>query len=164
MKKQLNKYDKRLLLLADYLEYQVPQSQFDMTYYRSERNRFGNLVAIQLGYHINNCTSKSMGSAMGWSPFVEGLEVEVIDEFLSFDGGSDSYFDWNRYAIAAFHMSDNTHEYRWCFDPAWVDKDNTPVGASNRIREFVHNGLPEDWFMQLRGATDYLFKNRRRIG
>ena len=80
--------------------------------------------------HIGNGTTcGSVGCAIGFAPFAG---------FQKHSGET-----WTRYSWRLF--VEDSKEWAWCFDEAWEDVDNTPIGAAQRIQYLLDNGLPELW-------------------
>ena len=117
---------KNLLKLSDFLE-KLPQEKFDMTHYRSDDNGF------QVSYESkNNCGTA--GCALGWAPFIKGLEP-VKKEFFKRED-----FSWALYTRRVFDISvvdTSCAFWMWLFSWDWKDIDNTPQGAAKRIRYLV---------------------------
>lgn len=61
---------------------------------------------------------------------------------------------WDAYAFRVFGI----HNYdkgpgEWCFSSDWEHVDNTPQGAAARIEWYLDNGLPDDWYEQMRARA-----------
>lgn len=122
---------KNLAKLADYLENNVKDSQFNMTYMRGDG----------FGYY---CDFKSktdcgaVGCALGWAPFI--IKVKS-DDFESFSEDPKS-LDFNKYADRVFGTGDDMrNSAQWCymFDYKWADspRQSTRKAAVKRIRNLV---------------------------
>ena len=121
--------------LADYLETEVKQKQFDMDLYRSDE--VGRMCDFR-SYH--DCGT--VGCALGWAPFVEGLEP--IDQEFDDDHYMGVSLIFASYQRRVFDLS--TIAWEWCFSDEWRSYDNTPKGAAKRIRYFVEHGqVPFGW-------------------
>lgn len=125
-----------LLKMADYLETLEP-SQFDMGLFSDGDIQSNNVEHI----------CGSVGCVIGHAPKIFPLAPEDWDTLGDFD------FD----AFSKRIFTDDMQEWDWCFDSDWDEVDNTPKGASLRMRHLVEHGLPEDWKEQLYRDTDYLF-------
>ena len=127
-----------LLKLADYLEKRVTQEQFDMSCYRAE---LADLCHATDFYSTHDCGS--VGCALGWSPFVKGLEP-IDDDYIFDRHTSLKELAFRRYSLRVFELT--AVEWKWCFSADWVDIDNTPSGAARRIRCLVYQGeVPLGW-------------------
>ena len=128
-----------LLKLADYLDGEVTQEQFNMAWYRTAND--GRITDF---YNTHDCGS--VGCALGWSPFVKGLEPHDCD-YVDLGDDYGEYLNFRDYSARVFDLSSS--EWTWCFDSYWVKIDNTPSGAAKRIRYLVEHGIPLEWFAPL---------------
>lgn len=76
----------------------------------------------------------SVACACGWGPVATG-QVKTRDE------------SWTEYADRVFgapyeDYNEGTGLHSWLFGGGWVAHDNTPEGASARIRYALANGVP----------------------
>ena len=76
--------------LADYIEQQVPQDKLDMSGYRKDSEG-------EEAYFFSKHNCGTSGCALGWAPFVEGLEPEEQDYYtgerdLSWEAYGDRIF------------------------------------------------------------------------
>jgi hypothetical protein len=145
-------------LLAEFI-LTVPQEQFDMEYWRSYDCVAGKR---EVKFHdVNHCGTKRC--AIGSLPFsgIEQFKV-VNDDFVTLY--LDSYFydygdfdetkqlcrqkgvssildlDFKKYQERLFGKL--THrEFSFLFGSIWADVNNTPQGASKRIKVFIENGF-----------------------
>lgn len=119
---------KNLEILRDNIM-MVPQELFNMATYRGEPD--------DEIHDYSEFKSKSdcgtLGCALGWCPFIEGLDVKTGDfnkEGLSFYLYGDRLFGFEK----------NDRLFDWIFDMGWKQVDNTPLGVSLRIQYlFDHN-------------------------
>lgn len=111
-----------LLKMADYIE-TVPQEKFGMKLFR-----FGD---------ENTPECNSVGCII-WHCTI--LDTEPLPRDL--DGGID-FYKWSKSFTG---ISPFTNDWEYLFSWAWVMTDNTPTGAAKRIRHYVENGLPENWY------------------
>jgi len=140
---------KNLLKLADFLETEITDEQFDIRSFR--RNKDGK---AELFYTNNECGS--IGCALGWTPFVEGLEVTEDDFYfstpsLNFHKYSNRVFgDLDKfvgdYVDDLFYKSDLDGEelesldiyslWDFIFSSGWfsIEGQGTRLATSNRIR------------------------------
>lgn len=105
-----------LLKLANYLEGPLV-AKFDMSTYDSY---YGVLSSTNCG---------TVGCALGHGPYA-GIEKDYDDS-------------WGEYCDINFDLSKS--EWSWCFDSLWSLIDNTPIGASKRIKYLLSNGLPKQF-------------------
>lgn len=139
-----------LSLLADYLEHNVKDEQFDMADMRQSLDSSGNRYPATFR-NRHNCGT--IGCVLGWAPFVPELDY-TDDEYLG------TTLDWNAYAERLFVEDTDSAEWDWLFSEWWEERDNTRMGAVKRIRDYVCYGLPKSWEAQLRGSVplEYLTK------
>ena len=126
----------RLKLLADYL-LALPEDyqHFDMRDWHEEYLR-------PIGAYLEEAPHcNTAGCAVGHAPYVQGLPKPWVNE------------NWGDYSERIFGMKDVDAEWKWCFDAAWEDVDNTPHGAAKRILQLISTGLPEDSYAQMRGVA-----------
>lgn len=116
-----------LLKLAKYLT-TIDQSRFNMLFYRA--NCKGHNTAF---LDKNSCGTA--GCALGWAPFVEGLEVIPEDYRFSSSG-----INFSIYGERIFDIEDGLGiEWDYLFSGGWQDVDPTPIGAAERIIDLVEN-------------------------
>lgn len=121
--------------LATYLESGILQGKFDMEV-------FADGECYPAYRPEANCGS--VGCAVGHGPYA-GIPI-FLDE------------DWFDYAQRVFGVSlSDQADWEWLFDPQWNTLDNTPQGAAARIRWFLKNGLPSNWYEQLRGRDSLCY-------
>ena len=126
-----------LKLMADYIE-TVPQDKFDV-----ERFRTG-----QIKYH--ECDS--VGCVIG--------HCTVLDKNpLPMDCGRIIFYAWARDFAG---LNPNSSEWKYLFSLHWTAVDNTPTGAAKRIRYFIKNGLPKDWYKQILGNAPLSYINQTK--
>ena len=65
---------------------------------------------------------------------------------------------WSDYCQRVFDLG--LAEWQWCFASDWVDVDDTHHGAAKRIRYFLAEGLPTDWYAQMIGGAPYIFAEK----
>ncbi len=108
--------------LADYIEQHVPQDKLEMSWYRSSEGegevRFKSL---------EDCGTS--GCALGWAPFVEGLELIPDERYLMLPG-----VYWLRYSARIFPDLNN---YTWnlVFSSTLSSRKSEVVG---RLRNMAH--------------------------
>ena len=115
-----------LLKMADYIE-TVPQHRFDMKSYRYWDESEPECSSV--GCIIGHCTI---------------LDNEDLPRLWS---GKIDFNEWSEKFIGTKEYS----AWRYLFGGEWEHIDNTPEGAAKRIRYYVANGLPENWFEQMDG-------------
>lgn len=133
-----------LLKLADYLE-KVPSDKFEMLHFR--RNEGGDSIP-----YISKSDCGTVGCAVGWAPFVKGLEP-IKTDFLT-----TARLSFYKYGHRVFRLLGSSDRWDWCFHPGWSPIDNSPKGAAARIRYLVNNGLPKDWKEQMEGKASLCYK------
>jgi hypothetical protein len=133
-----------LLKLAAFLKV-LPQEEFHMHHFRQTIASVCNGTNKYTDFFsIDNCGS--VGCAMGWAPFVQGLETEVADfsdcasVTLSDISSVEKTLDFNSYCKRIFGFESDHVVWDWCFASDWEDVDNTPVGAALRIEFAVEHG------------------------
>ena len=143
-----------LLKLAEHLKTKVTKRQFDMEMYRKKRKFF--FKKVDTAYKVDRSDCGSIGCALGWAPFVEGLESQTEDLHYNREYGCWCvHFD--KYCERVFGLYIFHPEWEWCFSPRWKDVDNTPKGAARRIEYLVRHGVPEGW--RLPDQLDTMYYN-----
>lgn len=130
--------EKNLLKMADLIE-TIPQERFDMNSYRQS--------STDNGHKCN-----SIGCIIGWSTQLD--TKESLGRFRNLRWNI-NFEDWSVYFTG---LESYSNEWAWCFQSRWKGVDNTPLGASKRIRYLVEVGLPEDWEKQSKGEIDLCYK------
>lgn len=120
---------KNLKKLADYLA-DLPEGgpRFDMTWYYTvpgDNNVFPSEI-------VESC--KTAACAVGYATHIRGLEAY------------DDEHNWGTYIERIFGFYEGSESYTWCFHADWGDYDNTAKGASKRIKYFLKNGIPDEFF------------------
>tara|TARA_Y100001963_G_scaffold17759_1_gene21947 strand:+ start:37209 stop:37661 length:453 start_codon:yes stop_codon:yes gene_type:complete len=143
--------DKNLLKLADYLENHVTQDQFNMEHFRSDHSGY-----CEAFRSLENCGT--VGCALGWAPFASKDMEPVEDDFFS-DPSINSLM-WETYCKRVMGFKFESPNYMWCFAEEWGSSyiDNTPKGAALRIREMVKKGIPKNYYEQMTGMEEYMFR------
>ena len=119
-----------LLKLADALEAPLlPGFEFDMSCYTQS-----------LALRVTECGS--VGCAVGYATRMIEPKPANVD-----------FEDWGK---KLFDLDER--EYLWLFSGAWHDCDNTPEGTAARIRDFVANGLPDNWRAQMHGSEPRTYR------
>ena len=133
------KYLDNLTKLADYLEKVITDKQFDISSYR--RDSFNDVIEFK---NINDCGT--IGCALGWAPFVNGLEVVESDYISILENRT---LGFNRYSERIFNLSTSDDKYDFLFSSYWSDSpEETRLATVNRIRKFVKQDgelLDEDY-------------------
>lgn len=124
--------------LANFLEANVTNEQFSMDHFRAGGN--GETIPGTK----EHCGT--IGCALGWGPWVKGLEVKAIDLHNLAEAVS-----WSRYSSRVLGVSFSDNEWDFMFSGSWVHVDNTVEGAIARIKYIIrHKGLEESLtFMDL---------------
>ena len=124
--------------MADYIE-TIPQDRFDMRLFRTgekEKHECGSLGCV-----IGHCT--------------------ILDENpLPLDYlGDINFYAWSRKFTG---LDTSSSEWAYLFSSDWDAADNTPKGATKRIRYFLENGLPEDWREQMEDNAPLSYINQTK--
>ena len=124
-----------LLKLADFLD-TLPPEKFDMQNYRAKvyRNKIFQPVSFK---EVNDCGT--VGCALGWGPFVKGLEPTIYDLFSSKFSNGLLYLDFVIYGERVFGVEVGSANYEFMFSEQWsqLEEENTPKATSERIRKVV---------------------------
>jgi hypothetical protein len=139
--KNLSRYKKRLLALADHIE-AVPQDLFDMESYRLEDDT------------LEGCGT--VGCALGHAPALLIKRFHVRPASITMTMYSEIVIDWDKVALQ-FGITDdvfNSPAMAYLFHALWKHVDNTPTGAAKRIRWVVkHGGVPFNYSQQIFGEA-----------
>jgi len=116
-----------LKLMADYIE-TVAQRKFNMRIFRT-----GQRTAHECG---------SVGCVLGHCTVLDKnpLPMDYI--------GDINFSAWSLEFTGLYPDSD---EWDYLFASDWDAVDNTPKGATKRIRYFLLRGLPHNWYEQMKG-------------
>ncbi len=125
---------KNLEILADYIA-TVPQEQFDMKEWRSSYNDLGEI--------IQGASCGTLGCIIGCAALSNIPELHHNNQYLLF----------TTYMYDKFGTGFYSHIGQYLFNSDWHKIDNTPIGASKRIKYFLENGLPDTWEEELNGET-----------
>jgi hypothetical protein len=109
-----------LTLLADYLEANIQDKDFDMRLFSD-------------GDHSEKAPEGICGTvacALGWAPMV----IPPVED--DYDG--DAMFDYHTYAERVFNLTGE--QFHWCFNGSWVEYQQTAKEAVERIRHLVSTG------------------------
>ena len=143
------KYLDNLTKLADYLENVITDDQFDIENFRSDS--FNNIIEFK---NINDCGT--IGCALGWAPFVNGLEAFESDYIIILGNRT---LGFHNYSKRIFDMMlDNKFDF--LFSDYWLDSpEETRLATVNRIRKFVKQDgelLAEDYdLMDVYGVREF---------
>jgi len=113
--------------MADYIE-TIPLEKFNMATYRTGESIKHECNSV--GCVIGHCTVLDKRPL----PILRSGDIDFNDWSLDFTG-----------------LDPNSNEWRYLFASEWEDVDNNPVGAAKRIRHFLENGLPKNWYEQMEG-------------
>ena len=117
---------KNLRLLQAHIKDKVTDKQFNMISYRNSTF-----------YSKDNCGT--VGCAMGWAPFVKGLET------LESDFHADGSLNYGIYHNRIF-KADTDDLWSFLFCPDWSKHDNTREGFVKRVDYLIERGLEVGWF------------------
>ena len=114
--------------LADFLENEITDEQFDMKYYRSNNGRNVNFISK------NHCGT--VGCALGWSPFII---PEQNEDF------SCLRLDFGKYLERVFNIDENSIYYEYMFGFKWTYTgfESTRLAAIGRIRDVAYELVDE---------------------
>ena len=118
---------KNLNRMADYIE-TIPQDRFDMDNFRTGEKVKHECDSV--GCVIGHCT------VLDKNP----LPMNYI--------GDINFSEWSFEFTGLYPNSD---EWDYLFASEWGAVDNTPKGATKRIRYFLLRGLPYNWYEQMKG-------------
>ena len=129
-----------LTILADYLENNVKDSQFNISIFRGEpvegcENPIDSYDFIEDFTPcdvVDGSECGSVGCAVGWGVHALMEKGKPLPWTVS----------WATFAANVF----GREVYEWAFSDVWSEVDGSREGAIKRIRYFVDYGLPE-WFM-----------------
>jgi hypothetical protein len=130
--------ENNLEILAQLLD-KLPQDGFSMLDYAQDEDE------ESINPYAHDCMT--VGCAVGHGP-AAGLPVHRSDK------------DWTLYSERVFGLKpwgDTEFSWDWCFHQGWLYIDNTPAGASKRIRHLIQHGLPQDALEQRRGRAPYVY-------
>ena len=113
----------RLMLLKEFLK-KVDPKKFNMDTFRSSDDKFEK-------DYISKTNCGTVGCALGWAPFIAGLEP--IEE----DFGPES-LDWERYSGRIFPDMTGLGSWEWLFDCIWSKFQPTPMDAVWRIEKLLN--------------------------
>ena len=116
-----------LLKLAEKLE-AVSAEQFKMSVFRGNNN--GPARAWNMMLNNSDVECGTTACALGWAPTIEGLEASNEDS------------GWLSYCERVFDIESISNEWDFLFSGQWMYTDNTPLGASRRIRYLIDNDCP----------------------
>jgi len=125
-----------MIRLASYLEEFVTQDMFDMSRFRR----------VQDSPHTIDFISKTdcgtIGCALGWCPFIEGLEPlsEEINDKHPEAAKENPILDWRAYCLRVIGTGTGSLNWNFLFSGSWDSFDNTPNGAAGRLRYLAANG------------------------
>lgn len=120
-----------LAKLAAYLERKVPQKNFDMAVYRGIKRK--GKIEPELFKGEDDCGT--VGCVLGWAPLVKGL-APIPTEY----DRDDSALRFADYCERVFVVRPHSFVWGWLFASKWEYIDNTPEGASARIRYLLKHG------------------------
>lgn len=64
----------------------------------------------------------------------------------------------DEYSARVYGLDAEGDDWHWLFGSAWAPIDNTPHGASARIRHYLENGVPENWMDQIYEQAPLCYK------
>lgn len=154
-----------LLKLADYLETQAVQEEFDMGNFAAthefviHRKRTKLVKGDSKQYHECGTVCCAAGSGIkAGIPYGDAEDWYDYSRINFID--TDTYTPYvapdNVYISREMYLLNDPWE--WCFSGGWASIDNTPAGAAKRIRYLIeHGAAPDDAYDQLEGEAPYMF-------
>ena len=128
-----------LLRMAEFIA-NIPQEKFDMEVYMGT-NLNGETMPSNDINELDNCGS--VGCVIGHCMKLDTLES--LNAHTIFDSGINIRvfrFDaWSR-NFTGLNPNQSMGAWDWCFSSGWASCDNTPTGASKRIKYLLEHGLP----------------------
>ena len=121
--------EQNLLKLADFIWHNVTQEVFDMWYYRP-----GGIKLDANGKPIGS-ECGTVGCALGWAPFVPGLEILLEKEVLL--GSTTDHVLFSKYSYRVFGLDGGSNEWNFLFASDWRELDNTPIGFVRRVYALI---------------------------
>jgi len=119
--------------LRNYLEKHVTQDKFDMESFR-RKNLDENTVCDFTTK--NKCGT--IGCALGWAPFVKGLEPEPVEFYPGGFFGIPT-LDFYQYSQRLFNTADGSDTWSFLFCGEWKDYDNSVEGVVGRMDIIIKN-------------------------
>jgi len=123
--------NKNLVKLSKYILSEVSDEQFDMEFFRSS----GEECDVKF-YSKEDCGT--VGCALGWSPFVKGLEV-VEDDFIEIFAGFNRLVFYE-YSERVFGIDCSEDCWKFIFHSLWYEIDNTREGFVKRVLYLIEGG------------------------
>lgn len=115
-----------LFKLADFLETEVEDENFDMSCFNNSNIRLNQYRDAKFCAWCTCC-------ALGWAPFaLNDLETKTSN--------------WADYVKEKFGIEILSDTYDYLFLSQWKVKDNTRESAINRIREVAFSGVPSSFY------------------
>lgn len=119
-----------LILLRNFLETnKQARNHFDMRYYRRNSNGMTDFISIKY--------CGTVGCALGWAPFVKGLEV-VKSDFSEWE----FTVDFEKYADRVFDLYDN-ETWNYLFNAEWKGTQPTADHFIARVDMILNGFDPE---------------------
>lgn len=136
----MEKHVKRNLeKLADFLEENISEENFDMRFYmRSKAPKEGRHATKGMSVVPESVHCGSVGCAPGWS-------ARALGEGSRLERPGESWKDWIMHSRVKFDDSQIANGWLWqaAFSCYWHEIDGTKKGAVKRIRWVLKNGLGE---------------------
>lgn len=114
-----------LLKMADYVA-TLDQEMFDMGSFLVKHGRGCGTIGCIIG-HCKEFFDKK---------FDRELNYNLIGDHLA-------------WSVTFTDLNSDSNEWDYLFSGKWFFVDNTPLGASKRIKHFLEHGLPADWSEQM---------------
>lgn len=114
--------------LRDYLETEVNPANFYMGFYRSDNNQRRNLY-----FNKNDCGT--CGCALGWAPFVRGLET-IKSDFITIKE-SNTKLDFECYCKRVFGIKLRDSAWRNLFSNLGNKDNNNLQGVIKRFDNYI---------------------------
>ena len=131
------------------MDHVVDKLDFDMrrlgngNYYSQDPHAICGTCACSLGYAVLWADKSIIKRCYGGNCFEFLLLCSYLFGIPNPLGSETTYFEKSLWG--------------WLFSSSWSDVDNTALGAAKRIRYFLDNGLPNDWYDQMTGAEPIIY-------
>ena len=118
-----------LLRMAEFIV-TIPETNFDIRFWDKdisdeERNECGSICCV-----VGHCVSLD-------------TRTNLLEIYGDKDIDGQTIFDHRQWSYDFTNL--HGYEWDWCFSANWYSVDNTPIGASKRIKYLLKDGLPSHW-------------------
>lgn len=67
--------------------------------------------------------------------------------------------DWGNYVERTFGTEPSSQAFIWLFAHEWTDRDNTPIGAAQRIYWYLTRGIPDQLYDYINGTIPLPYRS-----